>query len=66
MNENEIFCIDGLNMRIQKKRKVQFLLKWLKLILYPQNMPIDTKIILIPCIVTEIFTKEGFSVMGWP
>ena len=63
MNENEIFCIDGLNMRIQKKRKVQFLLKWLKLILYPQNMPIDTKIILIPCIVTEIFTKEGFSVM---
>jgi len=27
-------------------------------------MGIDTKIILIPCIVTEILTKEGFSVMA--
>jgi len=27
-------------------------------------MGIDTKIILIPCTVTEILTKEGFSVMA--
>jgi len=26
-------------------------------------MGIDTKIIVIPCIVTEILTKEGFSIM---
>jgi len=29
MDENEIFCIDGLNMRIQQKMKVESLLKWL-------------------------------------
>jgi len=27
-------------------------------------MGIDTKIIFIPCTVTEILTKEGFSVMA--
>jgi len=27
-------------------------------------MGIDTKIILIPCIMTEMLTKEGFSVMA--
>ena len=30
----------------------------------PQNMGIDTNIILIPCIVTEILTKTRFSVMA--
>jgi len=27
-------------------------------------MEIDTKIIFIPCIVSEILTKDGFSVMA--
>ena len=35
MDENEIFCIDGPNMRIQKKLKVESLLKWLNPILNP-------------------------------
>jgi len=35
MDENEIFCIDGLNMRIQRKLKMACLLNWLNLILYP-------------------------------
>ena len=33
-------------------------------LLIPQNMVIDTKIILIPCIVAEILTKTTFSVMA--
>ena len=35
MDENEVFCIDGLNMRIQRKLKMACLLNWLNLILYP-------------------------------
>jgi len=34
MDENEIFCIDGLNMRNQQNMKVESLLKWLNLILH--------------------------------
>jgi len=37
MNENEIFCIDGINMRIQQKLNVGSLLKLLNLILYPSK-----------------------------
>ena len=37
MDENELFCIDGLNMRIQQKIKVEFLLKWLNLICHPSK-----------------------------
>jgi len=37
MDENEIFCIDSLNMRIQQKPEVESLLKWLNLILYPSK-----------------------------
>jgi len=37
MDENELFCIDGLNMRIQQKLKVEFLLKWLNLICHPSK-----------------------------
>jgi len=37
MDENEIFCIDNLNMRIQQKPEVESLLKWLNLILYPSK-----------------------------
>jgi len=37
MGENEIFCTDGLNMRIQQKTKEESLLKWLNLILYPRK-----------------------------
>jgi len=36
----------------------------LTLFFVPQNMAIDDKIILIPCKVTEILTKEGFFVMS--
>jgi len=64
MDENGIFCIDGLNMRIQQKIKVESLLKWLNLILYPSNHWDEHQIILIPCTVAEILTKEGFSVMA--
>ena len=38
--------------------------KWLNLIIYPKNMCIDTKIILILCVLTEISTKTRFSVMA--
>ena len=64
MAKNEIFCIDSFNMRIQQNIKVESFLQWLNLILYPQNIEIDTKIVLISCIVTEILTKEGFSLMA--
>jgi len=37
MGENEIFCTDGLSIRIQQKTKEKYLLKWLNLILYPRK-----------------------------
>jgi len=37
MDENEIVCTDGLNMRIHQKRKVGSLLKLLNFILYPSK-----------------------------
>jgi len=37
MDENAIFCIDGIDMCIQQKIKVESLLKWLNLILYPSK-----------------------------
>jgi len=37
MDENEIFCIDGLNMRIQQKIEVESFLKWFNLIRYPSK-----------------------------
>ena len=37
MDKNEIFCSDGLNMRIQQKNKGGIFLKWLVLILYPSK-----------------------------
>ena len=36
MGENEIFCTDGLNARIQQKKE-ESLLKWLNIILYPRK-----------------------------
>ena len=64
MNENVIFSNDCLNMRIQQKIKVESLLKWLILFFTPQIIGINTKIILISCIVTEIMTKARFSVVA--
>ena len=37
MDENVIFCNDGLNMRIQQTIKVESLLKWPNLLLYPSK-----------------------------
>jgi len=46
------------------KKSVCSKLKWFNLILYPENIGIDTKIILIPFIITEILMKTRFSVMA--
>jgi len=47
-------------------RKYWYELYWNGLIWFftPQNIGIATKIILIPCVVTEIFIKTTFSVMA--
>jgi len=37
MDQSEIFCIDGLNMRIKQNMKVESLFKWLNLIFTPQT-----------------------------
>ena len=64
MDENVIFSDNGLNTPIHQKIKAWSLLKWHNVILYPSKHGDRHQIILIPCIVTEILTKEGFPVMA--
>jgi hypothetical protein len=64
VDKNAYFCNGGRYLLIQRKVLVWNSYKWLNLILWPSNIRIDTKIILIQCIVTEILTKTRFSVMA--
>jgi len=52
MDENVTFSNDCLNMRIQQKIKVWSFWNGLILFFTPQNMGINTKVIVISCIVT--------------